>query len=419
MNKSVIRDLLAVMSGTAGAQLLGLLVLPLLARLYAPAAFGIYQFYLSLLIFISIGATLRIELTLLSRSPDKLEDDLQHLIGLTVVVAVIVAIGAETTEFFTKWAGFPIGLLGVGLLGNGITQIASYRLIREKSFNRLAILKFVQVFTYSALALLIALVDTPLWGLIVADILGRIIAALVALWSIATLQSGRWPIPSFRGLLSFIRRNWELPVFSLPGALTNSAGALLTPLLIFKVYGAAAAGQFGLADRSLGAPIAMVITAGSQVYSGQLVHHLASHGAKATRSLFLRLVSVLLFVSAFGAIVAYEVLPEVFPFVFGSGWSTAAQIAEVMIFAYSITFVSGLTNQTLIVLKAFRLQSFWDISRTTLIAAAWGCVLVWGLSLMQAITIYASIIAGMGLVFIILCSWRLQTIDKINPVKPV
>jgi O-antigen/teichoic acid export membrane protein len=43
-------------SATVLGQLIGLIVMPILARLYTPADFGIYQLFISILTFIAVNA---------------------------------------------------------------------------------------------------------------------------------------------------------------------------------------------------------------------------------------------------------------------------------------------------------------------------------------------------------------------------
>lgn len=406
--RSTIRDLFTVMSGTAGAQAIGLLVLPILSRAFAPEAFGVFQLYLSLLIFCTVGIALRIELTLLSRPEAEVEDTLATLMMLVVGVAAGLVTGFWLLTTFGLDLGFPVIFLGLGLVGNGFAQVASYLLIRHQRYSRLAAIKVLQVIVYAGVALSIALSSPTLWGIILADVVGRVAAGLLGLFVVRGQGFLIGGVSRVCRLAGFVRSNWEMAIISLPGALANSAGAMLTPFMIFQTFGAAAAGQFGLVDRAMGVPIAMIVTAGSQVFVGRLTALLRGGQYRAARSLFLKLITAGLLLCGIGAGLVYLLLPTAFALVFGPGWSMAAEIAQVMIFAYAVMLTVGVVNQTLIALSAFRLQSAWDTCWPILIGIAWVGVVTFNLDLYMAVRLHALAVGVLGLSFIVLCLFKLR-----------
>ena len=144
-NRSTVRDLFTVLSGTAGAQAVGLLILPVLARAFAPEAFGVFQLYLSFLAFCTVAIALRIELTLLSKPDDEAHRTAGTLFGLVVVMSLVISFALSLYSAFGRDLGFPVAFLGLGLIGSGFSQVASYKLIRDQHFSRLALVKVSQV----------------------------------------------------------------------------------------------------------------------------------------------------------------------------------------------------------------------------------------------------------------------------------
>ncbi|MBJ7498554.1 MAG: oligosaccharide flippase family protein [Sphingopyxis sp.] len=407
--RSTVRDLLTVMSGTAGAQAIGLLILPVLARVFVPEAFGVFQLYLSLLIFCSVGIALRIELTLVSRHDDEVHHTLASLFGLVLVVALFVTAALSLYSAFGASLGFPAALLGLGLIGNGCIQIASYKLIRDQSFSRLAKLKVGQVLIYALVALAMAALNPTLWGIIVADVIGRLTAGAYGLFAVQPTKAERTaPLVRLRGLPSFVRQNWELAIISLPGALANSGGAMLTPFMIFHVFGAAAAGQYGLVDRAMGVPVAMIVVAGSQVFLGRVTEQIRAGNRAAVLNIFVKIVVAGAVICGVGVLVARALIPFAFDIAFGPGWGPAIEIARIMIFGYAVALVMGIVNQTLIALRAFRLQSAWDFGWPVCIGLAWILVVTQGLDLYTAISLHAAAVSLLGLIFILLCIAKLR-----------
>lgn len=414
--RSAVRDLLTVMSGAAGAQLLGLLILPVLARTFAPEAFGVFQLYLSLLIFSTVAVALRIELTLLSKPDGQAGYTLASLFNLVVVTSLIVTVALWFYGIVGHDMGFPAVFLGLGLVGNGIAQVTSYKLVRDQNFSRLALVKVVQVSVYAVVALMIAAVRPTVWGLIIADVAGRLAAGAISLRIIGNqlppLRSAR-----FRQLGQFVREHWELAIFSLPGALANSGGAMLTPLMIFHTFGAAAAGQYALVDRAMGVPVAMLVNGGNQVFAGRIAGYISADDRATVLRILLRTVVAGAALSALGAAVAYAIIPSAFRVVFGEGWEQSIIIARILIFAYAVTLISGIVNQTLVSLSAYRLQSAWDMCWPITIGAAWVAVVTQHWTLYTAVTLYAVAIGCLGLTFILLCVTNLYQKTKLQREK--
>ena len=260
----------------------------------------------------------------------------------------------------------------------------------------------------SVVALAIALSHPVLWGILVADVAGRLASGAIAVRSV---QRGGVVLADalrLRDLAPFVRRHWELAVFSLPGALANSAGAMLTPFMIFHVFGAAAAGQYGLVDRAMGVPVAMLVNAGSQVFAGRATQHIRTDNLGAVRQLLIRIVTAGALVCGIGAVIAWLLIPVAFPLVFGARWEPAVGLARIMIFAYTITLVTGIVNQTLVSLGAYRLQSTWDVCWPIFIGMTWFTVVAFKLDLRTAVMLHALAVATLGLIFILLCLVRLR-----------
>lgn len=406
--RSVARDLLTVLSGTAGAQLVGLLILPVLARTFAPEAFGIFQLYLSLLIFLTVAVALRIELTLLSKPHAEVHQTVATLFGLVLVVSLLVSL---VLALYTVWqgsVGFPVALLGLGLVGNGFTQVASYKLIRDQEFSRLAFVKVSQVIVYAVVALAIAASHPTPLGLVCADVTGRLAAGGIA---VQVVRRGGTSLSGMMSLLKlprFVRRHRDMAIISLPGALANSAGAMLTPFMIYLIFGPAAAGQFGLVDRAIGVPVAMLVNAASQVFAGRVAEQLRAENRQSVRRLLRKVVLSGVAVCGAGSAIAYVLIPFVFKIAFGPDWPLAIDLARVLVFSYAIGLAVGVVNQLLVSLGAFRLQSGWDLCWPICIGAVWVVVVVLKLDLHTAVVLHACAVGGLWLVFLKLCSVALR-----------
>ena len=372
---SAARSLLTVFSGTTSAQLIGILVLPVLGRHFAPAAFGAFQVYASLLAVLTAGVCFRIEFTLLSLEDRAVVPTQQMLNVLVIAVSVAVALLLLLLSHYGAvpligTLPFPPWMIGLALMANGVSQTFTYRVTREHQFRRIVSTRIVQSSVYAVVALALAFSWPSLIGIIVADMIGR----LASLLPIAVMTHrdgvGLPRLAQFGRLPAFLREHRELAVVSLPGALANNFGAAITPFMFYATYGAAATGQYSLVERTLALPLSMVCTASAQVFAAKLSAHLREGDPQAL-PVFVRTVLLCLALGLTGALVAYPLLPFLFTFVYGAKWQEAAHFAQVMVFAYAVIFPAGVTWQTLYLMRRYKTQTTWDFMWPCVLGVTW------------------------------------------------
>lgn len=368
---SVARNLLTVFSGTTSAQLIGLLVLPILGRSFAPAAFGSFQIYASLLACLTAGVCFRIELTILSVADDAVVRTQQMLNVLVIVVSMLVMLLLVLLSQYGAvpligTLPFPPWMIGPALMANGLVLVFTYRVTREHQFKRIVTTRIVQSAVYAIVALAFAFSWRSLTGIIVADLIGRL-ASLVPIAVMLGREGVGLPRPAqLMRLPAFLREHRQLPLVALPGTLANNFGAAITPFMMFATYGAAVTGQYSLLERTLSLPLGMVSMASSQVFAAKLSSHLREGDAEAV-SIFTKTALFCLAVGIGGALLAFPLLPFLFTFVYGPQWHQAADFSRIMVFAYAVIFPAGVTWSTLYMMRRYKTQAAWDF--------LWPCVL--------------------------------------------
>lgn len=144
-------SVLKLLTGTSIAQLIPLLAAPIISRIFTPEEFGLFAFYSSIVIFLSVFATGRYELSI--QLPKEHKDAFNLLvlcflilIGFSFLVALILFIwGTEIFKNFQKdtlndW----IYLVPVFIFLTGSLNILSMWLHRKKMFAKTAISKVQQ-----------------------------------------------------------------------------------------------------------------------------------------------------------------------------------------------------------------------------------------------------------------------------------
>ncbi|MDR9392625.1 MAG: hypothetical protein RI554_11425, partial [Trueperaceae bacterium] len=228
--RTFLRHLGILMSGTALAQVASLLAAPLLTRLYSAADFGTFGVFLSIAAILGVVAGARLELTL------ALPDDAAVAANLLAVnLVAIAAIAGLTTLLLlafdtalVAWVNDPriapwIPWIPVSVALIGIFQAFTYQSIRGERFGVLAGARITRTLTTVSLQSLLGVLSGGVVGLVGGHLTGQTIGALTlflrsvrpttrALRRHVTLASMR---DAARDHLDFVR-------FGAPQALLNS-----------------------------------------------------------------------------------------------------------------------------------------------------------------------------------------------------
>ncbi|WP_375390893.1 oligosaccharide flippase family protein [uncultured Sphingomonas sp.] len=404
----MIRSVAIVMRGTVLAQGVGLLILPVLTRHFSPASFGQFQVFQSLLGLGLVAATMRYEIAILrAETSHELGALLMLCASINVLLAFVMLVGQFVYERLTgadflATFGFPFFLIVAAFVFGGLIQYLGYFLVREKLFGQGSNSKVVQALANGGTALTLALTRPVVTGIVLADIAGRIGGALAMIALSYHRMRETVSRPSRADIFRTLTKYREYPLIAVPGGLVNMAGAMLTPIMIYKTFDAATSGQFGLLERSATLPIGLIAASVSQVYMAQLAGDLRAGGHAAVHR-FNRLVGLLAMLAIPPAIIIALFAPWLFAFAFGPGWDQAAGFARLMMPAYSLSLVSGAVNMTLIVVGWQKMQLAWEIARLVTMTGLWvgGAQLGWSVGTMVAghsaiLTFFAAVTVGLS-----------------------
>jgi O-antigen/teichoic acid export membrane protein len=332
-HKNFRQHVLTLLSGTVVAQLLPIITLPLLARLFPPEAFGIFATCTAASTLLSVVATCRYELAIVMA---KDHQEASEVFSLVVVLSSIAAV--------------LLLILGVGLCLSGvaptllkthpydalaavgaswlvaINQASLLWFNREARYKRMA---FAAVFQQVAAALVrvvigVGAIALSLNGLFFGTIVG--VAVSVGLLLRALHMDTQRPrlVFSRSRLLQVALKFRNFPIFNMPYSLL---GTFSRDLLLYLLTGfghVASAGFFGFARSCISIPITFLSTSLGQVYFQRISTRLGSPEVEAltfTIMTKIRIVCLPLFAGLFvwG--------PEVFALIFGEQWRTAGYYA--------------------------------------------------------------------------------------------
>lgn len=407
------RSVVTVFKGSLAAQLIGFIVLPLLSRIYSPEAFGSYQVYLTVLSYLIVIASLRYEVAIMN-APDIKEATFVAVLCIVTNLAVTAVVVITCTVLVLFDISYPFGfgnkiwLFPCAVLLAGVLNTLSYLAIRNKEFRIGVAAKIFQTSSYSVSSICIGYIYNSSISLMFADLIGRFVAILsyLRLQHKNTIQFvsgiGR------QHLFELARKYREFPMVSLPGALINTGGSALTPLLIYSTFNAATAGQYSLVERSFGVPIALVSQAVSQVFMANFADALRLPNNQAV-ILFRKIVFTHMKWGFIPALAVMAIAPQVFSILFGSQWALAGKFSQIMVPLFFVSFIAAPVNMSLVLMGLNKQQVMLDTVRLISVITLWVSVRHFQFDSTFAIILHVVLNSVIYIIFLLLAYRAVRT----------
>lgn len=350
-------DILRLVTGTTAAQVITVLLTPVLARLFVPADFGVFNLYVSLITVLGIIACLRYELAIVLPESDH---EAANLLAVSLVFAVLTSL--LTIPFIVLWGDdFSILLkeprlniylwsLPISVVFGGVYLALNNWNTRTHQFTRLSIARVVNNSLTSLSQTGAGLAGLRVAGsLIFGNLFGTVVATLVLIWRI-WVDDCRLFIQSInlKTMLEVISRYRKFPMYSIWGGLLNNLSWQLPSFLLTFYFSSDVNGYYGLGIRTLQLPMSLIGGAIAQAFLPRASQALKSGNLKAmVTDVYRRLVDY----SLFPLLVLALVGRDLFLIVFGTAWGdsgTYVQILSVWLFFW---FISSPMSQLFVVLE--------------------------------------------------------------------
>lgn len=329
-----ITNVLKLVSGSVIAQALGILLVPIITRLYSPGDYGAFQVFLSISSILAVLSCLSYQLAIML---PKEEEDSANIVTLCIaLVSIISVVSGGVFILLSGWVGETLNtpdlsqyliFLPVVVFLNGLFVVVNYWLSRRVRFGTLATAqvansvssKFVQIGTGFGSA-------SPL-GLILGLIAGYGAALLVMLRGI------REDLPLFRSVslsrITYLAKRYRrFPLFTSWSTVANSASLQVAPLMLASFFSPVVVGFYGMAHMVVNMPMSLIGSATGQVFFQKASEEKNRTGSVKTvvQEVHQRLVSI----GIFPILILMIIGEELFALVLGAQWGTAGGYARIL-----------------------------------------------------------------------------------------
>ena len=344
MNRGIGKDVFLMSFGTVIAQLINVLIQPILTRLVDPNVLGIYTYVVSLGTMIVPIASLKLDMLVVS---EKNDDEAQFVtdtciilcIMLSVIYLVLISIFYffPSENVFNRY-GLIIYLVPIVLLTNGLRFLFISYNNRYKQYKLISIIGIIREGARGIIQ--------TLSGLLNFGVLGQVLGYAIAPFFGVKYQTLRYfsalkkrsfvSFSKFKDIV-FVKGKKQI-MFLVPAQFVNNVSNSIIVVSISELYLASTLGYYSVGVRLLDVPL-IFITANISKVCYRQISELVSD-SKPIFPTIKKIALYLLFSSIVGFSLLYFLAPTICRIFFGNGYEIAGEYIKCMCLMYSMRFVA-------------------------------------------------------------------------------
>lgn len=361
-----VNDFLKTGAGNVLTQLVSILTIPIITRLYTPNEYGIYAAALSLSLIIAPLMALRYNSALLVPS---LSVNTIGLLWLSCIITAILSVILIVVVLVANSLGIFANILGSGsssehlwwlvviIIAPAFNLNFQMAAIKHRRFNSLAIARIAEIGADRCFALLSGFLGAALaTNLMMSRALGAIASWLIFFFSapISIAKRSTW-----KRLYRLALRYRSFPLSSTPATLIDALGRQL-PIVIMAAYlSPDAVGCYALALQLVNMPLVLLGDALSSVYISRAASQKSDHAYIASLSIPIIKIAILCFVPF--AVFMNTTGIHLFSYIFGNKWIDAGFYAAITSLAIGIMFLHRILSSLFEIFEKTKLRLGLDV----------------------------------------------------------
>ncbi|MBI2389034.1 MAG: oligosaccharide flippase family protein [Deltaproteobacteria bacterium] len=374
------RDVVTLVSGTVAAQALLIGAVPILSRIFAPSAFGLFAVYSMLMSLCAYVVSGRYELAVVIPQDDADAASLVRIamrlgaLGAMVLFAVALVARRPLATILGQSELSPwLLLLPASVWFTVATQTLNLWFARIEQFRAISTNRILVALSTTVASLAFGWLGWRSAGLLLGLVLGQAIgvAAYAAAAAVSMRERGLRSDSARMRLL--MRRYSDFPRYSVVADAIGFAGGMMPVLLMGPTFGGVAVGHYSLTQRMLGAPSGLVGNAFAEVFRQRASRELAESGN--CRETWKQTARELLIVGVPLFLIVVLIGPGLAPRLLGSKWAGVGPFVSSLGVLYAISFVASPLGRTLQFGEKQRTDLGWQVVLFLLTTSAivFGC----------------------------------------------
>lgn len=407
-----------LVTGASMAQLIPMLISPILSRLYLPHDFGTVALFLAITGFISIIVTGQYESAIMLPKSDNEAINIVVLGGIiTVIISVLCLIlfilfGNLICRIFENAdLYYYLFLVPFSVFLTGIYQIFNFWAIRKKKFKRIAIRQVSQAVSSSSVKLGYGIINPISAGLIIGNIGGQLLATSVLVGLTLREEKNLFSLVNKEKIKNVASKFQNFPKYIAPQAFLDTLNASSIIFILGYFYSNTILGLYSFAFGMVTLPMKLIGTSLSQVFYQKASE--AFNDGKALWPITKKMLTRLSLIGIPSFLVIIFIGPSLFSIVFGGRWHDAGIYAQILMpWIYLVFIGSPIANLSSILGKQ---KGFFTL---TLIGNLGMPIILFCFSILNnQITYLLFLMSFLGCIYYFIAIMWIRSITKINDVK--
>lgn len=378
---SFLKNVLTLAAGTSVAQVITILVSPLLSRLFTPEDFALFAAFTSIAGIFTIIATGKYEKAILLPST---ECAAVHVLFGIILWSGFVSVCSPFVVLLLSYFSAVCSLIVANKLllyfviftfCSATLEALRYYFVRIKQFQAISLRTILGSF----ITVVLNLIGGYFFRIPTVFVISTTIAQILCLLLFVLIAKKTVKLSWFS--LSEIKKNLleykKFPLFTMPGQILNTITGSLPILVFSSLYSQHDIGQYALVQKCVSVPMVIIGNSIQQVF---LQRFSTLQTIKEQRVVFIKSFLYLFMFISFCAIPCVIFATPLFLFVFGEQWVSAAHLAKVLAPMYVLQFaITPVSGAVYIIHQKLKIEFALQILRFVLVAG--GVLLVFILKL--------------------------------------
>lgn len=350
-----LRNIGILTGGTLFAQIIVVMAIPLLTRLYTPEDFSLLAVYASLLSIVSVVACLRYNIAIPLPASDVEGFELlmislafAAIVGLLIALPIVLAQQALAALIGRPEMASFLWMLPIGVFLAASYDAMQHWALRMRRYWSVTLTRISRASGSMGVQVGIGVTTPSPFGLVFGHMLLGGLGFFGLGLDLLRKDKAMFRQFSFKRSVERAIAYYRFPVFSVPEALMNTMSAELPIILIAAMTVGPEAGFVMLAMRVIGLPMALIGSSVSQAYLAESRHKLIDGTLVSfTRSTM----RTLLVTGAIPILTTGIISPLLFPIVFGEQWTRSGHLVAWMVPWFFLQFIASPVSMVLHVLE--------------------------------------------------------------------
>ncbi|AKB18877.1 MULTISPECIES: lipopolysaccharide biosynthesis protein [unclassified Methanosarcina] len=342
-----ITNVLKLISGSVTAQALGIILIPIITRIYNPDDFGIFQLFISISGILVIVSTFSYQFAIML---PKAEEDAANVTAVCTVLVtftalmtgIVILLIPDNIDNLFNTPGISRYLIFLPLIIflNGMFFVQNYWLSRKTRFGVIAGSRVSNTLTSKVFQIGFAKWSVTPLGLVGGFIAGYAFADLVMLKGVKK-DIQVFKQVSIKRMKEMAIQYKKFPLFSSWSSIANTVSPQAPAFLLAYFYSTAVVGHFSLANQVVNLPMGIVGSAIGQVFFQKVSEVKNGNGTGDLKTIVEEVYKKLISIGIFPMILLMILGEQIFTFTFGESWSISGTYVKILVPWIFLVFLSS------------------------------------------------------------------------------